>query len=57
VGLELAEIACVPWASNVFLQSLASRVPRSMEMQKESEQYPNKVNERRMEDNWSATVV
>jgi len=28
-----------------------------MEMQKESEQYPNKVNERRMEDNWSATVV
>ena len=34
-----------------FLQSLASRVPRSMEMQKESEQYLNKVKERRMEDN------
>ena len=34
-----------------FLQSLASRVPRSMEMQRESEQYLNKVKERRMEDN------
>jgi len=33
-----------------FLQSLATRVPRGVEMQKESEQYMNKVKERRMED-------
>ena len=33
-----------------FLQSLAGRVPRSLEMQKESEQYMTKVKERRIED-------